>query len=355
MKRKIPEIHESLEELTERYKSEHKPRKKERLLMLYLLKSQQVKTMKKVAAILIVDRNTIGAWLRRYECEGLEGLLDIRTKPNNASAIPPDILSKLHEKLHDPQNGFQSYKAIGRWLQEKHNLTVPAKTVYHIVRYKLKAKLKVPRKSHYAKDEERTQHYKSHFTQTIHNIVESQHASLPASTVHLAVEDESRFGLQTIQRRCITVKGVKPVGTIQHAFENYYLYGVVEPVTGGSFFLEMPALDSACFQVFLEQFAAHHPDELYIIILDGGTFHKAKYLHIPDNIVLEFLPPYSPELNPIERLWQDIKDRIANKVFETLGSLKDSVASIVKNYTAAYIQSLTGYTYVLEAVNAVIQ
>jgi hypothetical protein len=100
MKRKIPEIHESLEELTARYKSKHKLRKKERLLMLCLLKSQQAKTMKKVCAMLIVDRNTIGTWLRRYEYEGIQGLLDIRTKPNRTSVIPP-YKSHFTKKIHN--------------------------------------------------------------------------------------------------------------------------------------------------------------------------------------------------------------------------------------------------------------
>jgi transposase len=96
-------------------------------------------------------------------------------------------------------------------------------------------------------------------------------------------------------------------------------------------------------------------EELSIILLDGGIFHKAHSLHIPANVILEFLPAYSPELDPIERLWQDIKERIANKIFDTLGALKDRVANIVKDYASDYIKSLTGYPYILEAVNAVVQ
>jgi DDE superfamily endonuclease len=149
--------------------------------------------------------------------------------------------------------------------------------------------------------------------------------------------------------------GVKPVRTIQFAFANYYLYGAIEPMTGDSFFLEMPALDSPCFQVFLNQFAQKYRESLNIIILDRGRFHRAKALQLPKNIVLEFLPAYSPELNPMERLWEDLKNHIALELFEHLQLLKDRVASILQQYSPSFLQSITGYPYFVQAVNALVQ
>ena len=139
---------------------------------------------------------------------------------------------------------------------------------------------------------------------------------------------------------------------IQHAFENYYLYGAIEPRSGDSFFLEMPYLNSDCFQIFLDQFAINYPDSLNILILDNGAFHKAKKLRIPKNLLLLFLPPYCPELNPIERFWQDVKDQIAGQIFETLQALKDGVADILNSYSNAKISKLTGFQYILNAINA---
>jgi transposase len=98
------------------------------------------------------------------------------------------------------------------------------------------------------------------------------------------------------------------VGIVQYCFENFYMYGTVEPKTGESFFLELPQLNTVNFQIFLNEFAQHYQDTLNIVVLDNGSCHKAKVLVIPDNVVCLFLPPYSPELNPIERLWQDLKD-----------------------------------------------
>lgn len=154
MKRKIPEIREDFEDIKHRYQSEKHPRKKQRLFMLYLLKSRQAKTMQEVAFFLALSRNTIGRWLARYEHEGLEGLLDIRTKPNRPLSVPPEIVEHLREKLKDPQ-GFRSYKAIWQWLRHEFQLNITYKTAHNLVRYRLKAKLKVPRKSHVKKDQKK--------------------------------------------------------------------------------------------------------------------------------------------------------------------------------------------------------
>jgi hypothetical protein len=172
--------------------------------------------------------------------------------------------------------------------------------------------------------------------------------------VSIFVEDESRFGLIPLTRRRITAKGVKPVQGVQQVFESYYVYGAVEPLTGEGLFLEMPRLDSDCFQVFLNEFSRNYSDRFIIIMLDNGGLHKAKKLVIPENMVLLFLPPYSPELNPIERLWQDMKESIGFWLYETLEGLKEKVAEVLKQYTPSAIASLTGYSYLIKAVNALL-
>lgn len=114
-----------------------------------------------------------------------------------------------------------------------------------------------------------------------------------------------------ILRRMITAKGVKPVAPFLHRFDNLYLFGAFSPITGCAHLLEMPHCNSDTFQVFLNYISNQNPSEFKILILDNGAFHKTKSLHIPDNISLIFLPPYSPELNPAEKMWRFIKDRIS--------------------------------------------
>ena len=129
-----------------------------------------------------------------------------------------------------------------------------------------------------------------------------------ARPVRIFCQDESRVGLLPVQRRRITVSGIKPVGPVHYRFENFYVYGAVEPTSGESFFLELPQLNTANFQIFLQEFAHAYQGTLNIVLMDNGSCHKAKSLVLPDQVVCLFLPPYSPELNPIERLWRDLKD-----------------------------------------------
>ena len=110
--------------------------------------------------------------------------------------------------------------------------------------------------------------------------------------------------MPTIRHR-ITLPGVGPIQTAKPGYEYFYLYGAIEPDTGQRFFTEHERLNSNCFQDFLDRFSKAFAQSQNVMILDNGQFHKANALSVPSNVELTFLPPYSPELNPVERLWQD--------------------------------------------------
>jgi transposase len=147
---------------------------------------------------------------------------------------------------------------------------------------------------------------------------------------------------------------VQPVSRVHPTFESYYLYGAVAPTTGESFFLDLPYLDAQGFQVFLTHFAHHYAQSLNVLVLDNGSFHTAHCLQIPANVVLVPLPPYSPELNPIERLWRDLKDRLSRGVFRKLPALRGRVTRLLHSYSPQMFQSLTGYPYFVHAVNGLL-
>jgi hypothetical protein len=173
------------------------------------------------------------------------------------------------------------------------------------------------------------------------------------SSVNIYFEDESRFGLLTITRRVLTIRGVKPLISYQHKFKNFYLFGAYSPITGTHFTLQLPNCNTDCFQLYLDEFSKQAPDEFKIMVLDNGAFHKTKDLEVPPNIGLLFIPPYSPELNPAEKLWRHFKDQIATEVFKTLDDLSDRLVGIIKKLEQSTIKSLTSYDYYLENFNAV--
>jgi transposase len=145
---------------------------------------------------------------------------------------------------------------------------------------------------------------------------------------------------------------VQPIGSVQHAFEWCYVYGAVEPTTGDRFFLELPYLHAAMFQLFVEAFAQAFPDSLNILLLDNSGAHTSQRLTLPEKVQLLFLPPYGPELNPIERVWRDLKDNMAWLPFADLEAQQDYLTLLLQGYGAATLQALTGYPYLVEAIHA---
>lgn len=94
-----------------------------------------------------------------------------------------------------------------------------------------------------------------------------------------------------------------------------------------------------------------NPAEFKIMILDNGAFHKAKSLIIPENIVLIFLPPYSPELNPAENVWAVLKRKFTNKLHHTLEDVSDFIQNALVDLTESKIKSICGFEYVFAGLN----
>lgn len=163
-------------------------------------------------------------------------------------------------------------------------------------------------------------------------------------------QDETRLGLKTITGRLITIPGVKPLGLNQWKRDNFYLYGVVEPLTGYSFFYEFSHLDGDCFQKFLELLSDELGDDVAVIQFDQGSFHTIKTLDCPENIIPIFQPPHSPELNPIERFWEFLKSKLEWENFKSLEQLRKKLDEVLKNITPDIIASLTSYNFILEAL-----
>ena len=124
------------------------------------------------------------------------------------------------------------------------------------------------------------------------------------------------------------------------------LLGAFSPITGDHFQLILPYCNAHNFQVFLNDFAKENPKELKIMALYNGMFHKAKRLIIPENIVLVFLPPYSPELNPDEKIWAKYKREFTNEFYNSLEYVENFMANIVKATTKKEAMSICGYSYV---------
>jgi hypothetical protein len=118
--------------------------------------------------------------------------------------------------------------------------------------------------------------------------------------------------------------------------EYVYLYGAVSPKDGTCVYLIMPGPDTQCFQIFLETLAKKYPRQLILLFVDGAGNHQSDELDVPANIILHFLPPYSPELNPQENLWDEIREKIfknyaLKSIDEVYAKLEEAALYIERN------------------------
>ncbi len=111
------------------------------------------------------------------------------------------------------------------------------------------------------------------------------------------------------------------------------------------------SFNSECFELYLQQFSQTYRQEIHIIQLDNAPSHTAQKIVVPDNVILLFQTPSAPELNPIERVWEDLKYQIKNLWFSSLIDLKEKVASLLSNLSNEVIVSLTSWQHIVEALS----
>jgi len=172
-------------------------------------------------------------------------------------------------------------------------------------------------------------------------------------SVNLYFQDESRFGLITKQKRVITAKGIKPIGKYKHSYLYKWLWGSFSPITGESFCMSTDGVCKDLFIKYLYDFSNHKPTELKILLMDNAAFHSIKNVELPENIVILNIPPYSPELNPAEKVWQWMKDKIAMKIFDTLDMLENKLDKLISTLEGQIIKSITGYQFYINAFYSV--
>lgn len=161
-------------------------------------------------------------------------------------------------------------------------------------------------------------------------------------------QDEAGFGRINKPKYCWCMRGIRPTVPCHHIREFRYTYGAVEPQTGESFFLVLPYCNTDCMSVFLRELSVAYPNDFILMIVDGAAWHKSKGLQIPSNIELFPLPPYTPEMNPIEQIWKEIRKRgFRNEIFQTLDKVVDRLCDTICTLSNTTVMSITGRDWIL--------
>ena|SRR2546423_7589982 len=137
-------------------------------------------------------------------------------------------------------------------------------------------------------------------------------------------QDEGRFGRISTPKRAWAPPGVRPKAPRQVVRQSTYVYAAVAPEQGLMTALILPSADTTMMNIFLAQVAQDFADYFIVMQVDQAGWHRSKELHIPENIRLIFQPPYSPEVNPVEHLWEEVREKyLHNRLFQELADLTE--------------------------------
>lgn len=308
----------------EQFQREKDVRRKERLQAVLMAMGGQ-HTYEEIARVLGRARSAIQVWIARFVKGGLDALLARRTSPGRPSGLRPSTRGVIQAALRE-----------GRWvsapqardaLSKKRKRSIPLRTVQRWLK-QCGGAVKVPRPVHIKKDEAASQAFAAHLYENLHNL------DLPKGRpVRVWVADECRCGLRSFLRRCWGLKGVRVVKPAQQKYQWGYVYGALEVVGGQAAFRLMPSVNLDFSHDFLGQIAATDPGAEHVVIWDQAGFHqRPQDARLPPGVHLLPLPPYSPELNPVERLWDVIKDRVANRVFTAMGHLENALTEALRPF-----------------------
>ena len=163
-------------------------------------------------------------------------------------------------------------------------------------------------------------------------------------------QDEARFGRMAKPKKCWAPKPCRPVMLNGYEREFVYAYGAVSPREGDFDWKMCSQMNTPRMSEFLRQVARRYPKEFIVMVVDGASSHRAKELLVPDNIVLLPLPAYSPELNPQEHLWDEIREKeFPNRVFDSLAGVKQQLRSGLRRLKrdGARIKSITHWPWIV--------
>lgn len=168
-------------------------------------------------------------------------------------------------------------------------------------------------------------------------------------------QDEARFGRMSDPRACWAPAPQRPTVSLALIREFRYEYCAVSPWDGALDYITSEKMNTESMTRFLSHVGNAHSDEFIVMVLDGASSHKSKDLQVPDNVALVRLPPYSPELNPAEQIWNVLRQNyFANRVFDSLNAAtlqaEKGLTEMAANKVA--MKSLTNWPWISVIMNA---
>ncbi|MEK6284101.1 MAG: IS630 family transposase, partial [Acidobacteriota bacterium] len=293
-------------------------------------------------------RSTLQEWFDTFRTGGVEALLRDKRADNPGQPGKLHAAARTQWEAGLQEGRWRTVPQMQRWLQQTHGVKLALSTLYNRLG-KAGARLRVPRPSHVRKNPAAALEFRETLPAKLTAL------ALPKGRpVRLWVQDEMRYGLHGFTRRVWGLAGHRPVAPTQQVYQWGYVYGAVGVGLARTQFLLAETVDQAHERKFYQQVGGSDPAALHVLIQDGAGFHlRDGDERLPDNVRIVTLPAYSPELNPVEGLWDQLKDVLCNRVFWSLADLEAALVEELRGFwqDARRVRSLI-FDWLLDRANA---
>ena len=304
--------HHSTTELGNRYRRATRAVERSRWHILWLY-SRRI-PIRQIIEMTGYGRSTISALIRAYNRGGEAAVRDGRQDNGSSPALNEAQQKYLLEALSSPplEGGFWSGAAVCRLVKKEYGIEISAVCACSYFK-RLGYSPQKPRPKHLQSASIKEQ---DAFKKKVAELIKSIRETHPDKQVELWVQDEGRVGLKPEIRRIWAARGKRPIILQKRGYKWVYVYTFVEPLTGKTDFLILPTVSISLMELALEEFSKQidpKGEKKILLLLDGAGWHTSARLKVPENIILQKFPPYTPELSPAEPLVKKVKESIYNQ------------------------------------------
>lgn len=346
------DIHGQSQQVLERLRSEPPGIARERLLAVKHGLEGKL-SLGEVARLIGRSQKTVQTWFDLYREGGIDRLCaGSPGKRGRRPALDDKAERELRKKL--ARGSFRTASQAAEWVERQFHVKRSTSTLRRWMG-KLGAGLKVVRPRHPGSDEGEREAFKLQLARKIHEAVMTKNPLLKGRPLRVWVADEGRFGLKPCHRRAWVSRGVRAHRDSSRRYEWSHVWAALQVGGGGSEFLYSNVADKEMAGHFLEQISRRDPYAVHVVIWDGAGFHpRAGDALIPANVVVLRQPPYSPELNPVEKLWDLLRDELCNRRWKDLEALMAAATRWLRDFwdSPRRILSLVGEGWLRTQTNA---
>lgn len=346
------DVHGQSQKVMERLRSEPAGVARERLLAVKHGLEGDL-SLAGIARLIGRSQKTVQTWFDLYREGGIERLCTGSPgRRGRRPALDGKGEKELRKKL--ARGSFRTAGQAAEWVEKQFRVKRSPSTLRRWLG-KLGARLKVVRPRHPGSDEDAREAFKRQLARRIHEAVVAKSPSLKGRPLRVWVADEGRFGLKPCHRRAWVSRGVRAHRDSSQRYEWNHVWAALQVGGGGSEFLYSNVADKEMAGCFLGQISRRDPYAVHVVIWDGAGFHPREGdALVPANVVVVRQPPYSPELNPVEKLWDLLRDALCNRTWKDLEALMAAASRWLHDFWGSprRILSLVGNGWLSIQANA---